>query len=165
MHPIPPSRRTPPASAFLAVALAVPLVIGCHSRPESAPGSTLPAGQAASVDASWVTAAESCWPAIRQSGRSLKNIREYLLAPDHLRSTFPSYAGLSNDQIAGNLTLPIASILPPDTSRLAHSQTPVLTRGQAAAGTGPDRAVVSATNGIAPPDSLCSIQSGTPDGF
>ena len=61
--------------------------------------------------------------------------------------------------------MPIDSVLPPDASKLANSSTPVLTRGQAVAGVGPAGAIVQNTHGNAPPDSLCSIQPGVPQGL
>ena len=117
------------------------------------------------VDNSWVTAAESCWPDLIRDGYHAQKIERNLSVPDNFRSTFPSYAAQSNQQIGALLTRTIGSAPPPDISKLTHSQTPVLTRGQAAAGTSPQAAVAANTQGIAPPDALCAIQTGTPVGF
>lgn len=120
-------------------------------------------GQPASVDHSWISAAKSCWPDLSKNGYTDDDIARNLL--DHLGAGFPSYSALSGHGSRADLSMPITSVLAPDVTRLENSSTPVLTRGQAVAGTPPRGAIVQSTNGNAPPDSLCSIQSGIPDGF
>ena len=164
MYSISKSRSKLLAAGVLPTVGACLCILGCKHH-NSSPGSLSAAGQPASIDGSWVTAARSCWPAMQPAEQGGADLRQYLNNAAHVRSTFPSYAALSDAQNMATLTQPLAAIQPPDTSKLAHSETPVLTRGQAAAGTGRQDAVVAATTGLAPPDSLCSIQSGTPEGF
>jgi hypothetical protein len=134
-------------------------VSGCGKRPtgSGAPGDL--------VDSSWVTAAESCWPDLIRDGYHARKIEKNLAVPPRFRSTFPSYSAQSDQQIRALLTRSLGSAPVPDISRLTHSQTPVLTRRQAAAGTSPQAAVAANTQAIAPPDALCAIQTGTPAGF
>ena len=120
-------------------------------------------GQPASVDNSWINAARSCWPQLAQNGYSNDDIGRNLI--HHLGAAFPTYAALSRNGADADLSMPIATVLPPDVTKLENSSTPVLTRGQAVAGTPPQGAIVQSTNGNAPPDALCSIQQGIPDGF
>ncbi len=122
-------------------------------------------GAAASVDNSWVNAAKSCWPDLAKGGYGVQQIQQYLIEPGHLRATFPSYGGLSDPTLKADLSLPLTTILPPDTTKLVNSSAPVLTTGQAVAGTPPGGAIVQSTHGSAPPDALCAIQSGLPQGF
>ncbi len=84
---------------------------------------------------------------------------------DHLGAAFPTYSAIDKNDASAELSLPITTILPPDVTRLENSSTPVLTRGQAVAGTPPQQAIVQNTHGNAPPDSLCSIQPGIPQAF
>ena len=82
-----------------------------------------------------------------------------------MRSKFPSYTGLSDETIKSDITVPLATILPPDTTKLTNSSQPVLTTGQAVAGTPAQSAAAQSTHGSAPPDVLCAVQSGLPEGF
>ena len=152
------------AGALAASILLVATVSGCHHKHESE-GSLTPTGNAASVDNSWVNAAKACWPELAKNNYSTQQLQQYLVTPDHLRATFPSYAGLSDPTLRADLTVPITTILPPDTTKLVNSSSPVLTAGQAVAGTTAQNAVVQSTHGSAPPDSLCAIQRGFPEGF
>lgn len=120
-------------------------------------------GQAASVDNSWINAARSCWPDLARNGYTNDDLARNLI--HHLGDAFPAYSALSRNGADADLSMPITSILPPDGTRLENSSTPVLTRGQAVAGTLPQNAVVQSTNGDAPPDALCSIQAGIPQNF
>ncbi len=147
------------------LALALSLALGCAHKPKTAEGSIASPDSPASVDNTWVNAAKSCWPDLAKNGTTVRQIQQYLIDPTHLRSTFPSYAGLSDATIRTDLSLPISTILQPDVTRLANSATPVLTTGQAVAGTPPQGAIVQSTHGSAPPDALCSIQTGLPQGF
>ena len=147
----------------LALALSLSLT-GCHNK-QGEHGSMAPVGNPASVDASWVSAAKSCWPDLAKNNYSQQQIGGYLTSPANVRSTFPSYAGLSDATIQADITVPLATILPPDTTKLVNSSRPVLTTGQAVAGTPPQGAIAQSTHGSAPPDSLCAIQSGLPEGF
>ena len=80
-------------------------------------------------------------------------------------SAFPVYGAQTDDALDVDLAKPLQTAPAPDVSRLTHSQTPVFNRGQAVNGTNPRDAVVQSTNGIAPPDGVCSLQSGIPQGF
>jgi hypothetical protein len=117
------------------------------------------------VDPSWVQATRSCWPELEHNGFSLEGIKHNLADPLRFRSTFPAYAAQSETSIRALVTKPLTAAPPPDTTVLQNARTPVLTRGQAANGTGPKAAIVQSTNGTAPPDALCSIHAGTPVGF
>lgn len=157
-------RREP--ARILTIALALGTLSGCHRQQQkTALGSMDAPGSAASVDNSWVNAAKSCWPDLAKGGYGAQQIQQYLIVPGHLRSAFPSYAGLSDQTIKADLTVPITTILPPDVTRLTNSSTPLLTTGQAVAGTPPQGAIVQSTHGQAPPDALCAIGSGLPPGF
>ena len=117
------------------------------------------------VDPSWTTAAKSCWPELGKDGYGSKDVARNLASPTHFRNAFPVYGAQNDDALNLLLAQPLQTAPPPDVSQLTHSQTPVLSRGQAANGTGPKDAVVQSTNGNAPPDAFCSIQPGTPQGF
>ena len=117
------------------------------------------------VDASWVTATRSCWPELEHDGYTVAGIKHNLADPLRFRSTFPSYAAQDEQSLRSLVTKPLMTAPAPDASVLMNSRTPVLTRGQAAAGTGPHGAIVQSTNGVTPPDGLCSIHAGTPVGF
>ncbi len=152
-----------PLNFFLAAAL--PLFVGCHRQPRTADGSMGKPGQADSVDNSWANAAKACWPQLAKNGSNDVDLRKYLIDPAHFRSTFPAYEALSDANVRAELSMPLTTIFPPDPTRLANSATPVLTRGQAVNGVSPGGAVTQSTHGNAPPDALCSIQTGTPEGF
>lgn len=154
--------RLVPAGGLLALAF-IPLLTGCHRQRQTADGNMASAGQPSSVDNSWVNAARSCWPELAKNGYSTHDISGNLI--HHLGSAFPTYGALSSSTGDADLSMPITTVLSPDASKLEHSQTPILTRGQAVAGTPPAGALVANTNGNAPPDALCSIQSGIPQGF
>ncbi len=139
-------------------------VAACRNK-QGEHGSMAPVGNASSVDNSWVQAAKSCWPDLAKSNYSTEQIQGYLTNPANIRATFPSYVGLSDETIKADITVPLATILPPDTTKLTNSSKPVLTTGQAVAGTPAQNAVVQSTHGSAPPDALCAIQSGLPEGF
>ena len=159
------NQLSPLTRSLLAICLTLPLATtGCHHK-KTAEGSESPTGSAASVDNSWVNAARACWPELAKNNYSTQQLQQYLVVPDHLRATFPSYAGLSDPTLRADLTVPITTILPPDTTKLLNSSNPVLTTGQAVAMTPAQGAVVQSTHGTAPPDSLCAIQRGFPDGF
>ena len=158
--------RTHTSSTAVGVLLAftsVCLFAGCHSQKQTSAGSMASPGKAASVDNSWVEAARSCWPDLARNGYSQESVGAGLL--HHLDSAFPAYSALSRKGGDAELSMPITTVLPPDAGQLEHSQTPVLTRGQAVAGTPPQGAIVQSTDGSVPPDALCSIQSGIPQGF
>lgn len=139
------------------------MLAGCHASKQTATGSMAGPGKEASVDNSWRSAAHSCWPELAKYGYSDQELSRNLI--HHLGSAFPAYSSLSSNGADADLSMPITTVLSPDVSRLEHSQTPVLTRGQAVAGTPPQGALVQHTNGNAPPDALCSIQTGIPQGF
>ena len=153
----------PEPARILTVALALSTVTGCHHQPTTADGSMAGPGKAASVDNSWINAARSCWPQLAQSGYTRDDIGRNLI--HHLGNAFPAYSALGNKGTDADLSMPIATVLPPDVTKLENSSTPVLTRGQAVAGTPPGGAIVQSTHGNAPPDALCSIQAGLPEGF
>ncbi len=155
---------TPKCLPVLSFAVAMGTLAGCHGKRESE-GSMTPTGNYASVDNSWVNAAKACWPELAKNNYSTQQLQGYLVVPNHLRATFPSYAGLSDPTLKADLTVPITTVLPPDTTKLLNSSTPVLTTGQAVAGTSAQNAIEQSTHGSAPPDSLCSIQRGFPEGF
>ena len=163
MTPSLPSILTRRAVAALTL-LACACAVGCRRKHE-AEGSTAPTGNYTSVDNSWINAAKSCWPELAKNNYSTQQLQQYLVVPDHLRATFPSYAGLSDPTLKADLTVPISTILPPDTTKLLNSSTPVLTTGQAVAGTPAQGAIAQSTHGNAPPDSLCAVQRGFPEGF
>lgn len=138
---------------------------GCHHHPQTGPGSMDSPGQADSVDNSWVNAARSCWPQLAKNNTSPQDLQRYLIDPAHLRATFPAYGALTDANVRSLLTMPLTTIFPPDPTKLANSPTPVLTRGQAVNGVPVGEAVAQSTHGNVPPDALCSIQQGAPEGF
>ena len=144
-------------SAFVLTALA-----GCSSK-HTGVGAVGTDGK--NVDPSWITATESCWPDLAKQGYHRDDTARALATAIHFRNAFPVYAAQNDSAIDLLLAKPVQTAPPPDVSKLTHSQTPVLSRGQAANGTGPQGAGVQSTNGIAPPDALCAIQPGTPSGF
>ena len=138
------------------------LLIGCTSKH---PGAPVVGNSGRLIDNSWVTATNACWPDLRKQGYTADDIRHNLANTTDLHNAFPVYGAQTHKDLDDILGKPLQAAPDPDTSQLAHSQTPVLTRGQAAEGTVPQMAVVQHTNGIAPPDSFCSIQTGIPQGF
>ncbi len=136
---------------------------GCDHHKQTAAGSMVGPGKPASVDNSWLNAARSCWPDLAKNGYTDQDLSRNLI--HHLGAAFPAYGALTSNGADADLSMPITTVLAPDASQLEHSQTPVLTRGQAVAGTPPAGAIVQRTNGNAPPDALCSIQSGVPQAF
>ena len=153
----------PAFGRILGVALPAVLTIsGCSSKHTGAPVAT---SSGRNVDSSWITALNACWPDLTKQGYSADDIRRNLVIADHFSGAFPVYAAETGRSLDDLLGKPLTIAPPPDTSKLFHSQTPVLTRGQAVEGTGPGMAVVQHTEGSAPPDSFCSIQTGIPQGF
>lgn len=139
------------------------LLAGCHQQKQTADGSMVSPSKPAAVDNSWLNAARSCWPDLARNGYSSQQIRVGLV--HHLGAAFPAYAALGTKIGEADLSMPITTVLAPNSSLLKHSQMPILTRGQAVAGTPAQGALVASTNGNAPPDALCAIQSGIPQGF
>ena len=135
------------------------LSVGCRSHKGAN------AGGPDAVDNSWVSAAKNCWPDMASQAQGPDQVQRYLADAANFRATFPTYSGSSDAALRMLLTEPVGAAPMPDIGRLAHSSSPVLTRGQAAAGTGPQGAIVASTNGVAPPDALCAIQPGTPARF
>ena len=115
------------------------------------------------MDNSWRSIAHICRPELAKSRYGDQELSRNLIHP--FGSAFPAYSALSSNGADADLSMPITTVFAPDVSQLEHSQTPVLTRGQAVAGTPPQGALVQRTNGNAPPDALCSIQTGIPQGF
>ena len=150
----------PLRGAVLSLALAA--LAGCSHKHTGAGGVT---ADGRLVDPSWVTATESCWPDLIRQGFTAASIQRDLADTTELHNAFPVYAAQTQKDLADILAKPLQTGPDPDISRLTHSHTPVLTRGQAAAGTVPQMAVVQNTNGLAPPDAFCSIQPGIPQGF
>ncbi len=149
-----------PALTLLCVTTAFALA-GCKPRDMGVPTAEK---AAESVDSSWVTATRSCWPEL-EHGFTLVSIQHNLADPLRFRSTFPVYAAQNEGSLRALVSKPLMSAPPPDITVLQNSRTPVLTRGQAAAGASPRAAIVQSTNGIAPPDALCAVHAGTPVGF
>ena len=112
-----------------------------------------------------MTATKACWPDLGKNGYGSDDLGRNLANPTHFRNAFPVYAAQNDDALDQLLAKPLQTAPAPDVSKLTHSQTPVLSRGQAANGTNAQDAVVQSTNGNAPPDAFCSIQPGTPQGF
>ncbi len=135
---------------------------GCSSKHTGAPVVTT-SGRL--IDQSWITATQSCWPDLGKQGYSAEDVRRDLANLDDFHNAYPVYAAQTHKRLDEILGKPLQTGPDPDISQLAHSQYPVLTRGQAAAGTVPHMAVVQSTNGIAPPDAFCSVQPGVPQGF
>ena len=152
-----------PCLRSMVVATFVTTLIGGCRQPKTADGSMAKPGAAASVDNSWINAARACWPDLVKNGYTTDNIGRNLI--HHLGDAFPAYSALGNKGTDADLSMPIATVLPPDVTKLQNSSTPVLTRGQAVQGVGPQGAIVQSTHGSAPPDTLCSIQPGVPPGF
>jgi hypothetical protein len=150
------------SSVSVALALAGVLVAGCSSKHK---GAGVAGSGGRNVDASWATAIQSCWPDLSKQGYSTEDIRSNLATPTHFRNAFPVYAAQNDDAVDLLLAKPLQTAPDPDITKLTHSNAPVLTRGQAANGTGPRDAAVQSTNGQAPPDAFCAIQSGIPQGF
>ena len=121
--------------------------------------------QAKSVDNSWVTAVNTCWPDVAHQGYSLEGMKRYLADPLHFRAAFSTYAALDDAALRGLVTKPVMSAPAPDSSLLSHSQTAVFTRSQAISGVNQQNAAATDTNTAAPPNALCAIHSGTPVGF
>ena len=137
-------------------------ILGCKARDMGVPTADHTADF---VDASWVTATKSCWPELEHDGYSTAGIKHNLADPLRFRSTFPSYAAQNEQSLRALVTKPLMVAPSPDGSVLLNSRTPVLTRGQAMAGTSPHNALVQSTQSVAPPDALCAIHAGTPVGF
>ncbi len=141
----------------------LPLLGGCHHQKQTAAGSMASPDKPGSVDNTWINAAKSCWPQLATNGYTNQDIASNLL--HHLGAAFPTYSALSGNHGDADLSVPLTTVLPPDASKLDHSQNPVLNRGQAVAGTPPQRAAAANTDGSAPPDALCAVQNGIPQGF
>lgn len=150
------------AAGMCALVAMLGLPLGCSSKHK---GAGVVGSGGRNVDASWATAIQSCWPDLSKQGYSAADIRSNLATPTHFRNALPVYAAQNDDAVDQLLAKPLETAPDPDITKLAHSDTPVLTRGQAANGNGPRDAAVQSTNGQAPPDGLCSIQSGVPQGF
>lgn len=138
------------------------LVLGCSHKHTGAP---VVSSSGRLIDQSWITATQSCWPDLAKQGYTAQDIRRNLANLDDFHNAYPVYAAQNHRDLDDILGKPLQTGPDPDISKLAHSQYPVLTRGQAAAGTVPQMAVVQSTNGIAPPDAFCAIQPGVPQGF
>jgi len=129
------------------------------------PGAPVVTSSGRLIDPSWITATEACYPDLTKQGYTAEDIRRNLANLDDFHHAFPVYAAQNHKDLDDILGKPLQTGPDPDITQLAHSPYPVLTRGQAAAGTTPQMAVVQSTNGIAPPDAFCAIQPGTPQGF
>jgi len=129
--------------------------LGCKAREL---GSNYADAQALTVDNSWVSAVENCWPAVAHQGYSTEAVKHYLADPIHFRAAFAVYAQFSDATLRSMVTAPVNSAPAPDTSVLQQANSPILTRMQATTGT-------PSTNRAAGPDSLCSIQPALPVGF
>ncbi len=156
--------QSKPATALLRTASLGCLLLpaACSSKHTGA-GTVTRSGRL--VDPSWVTATQACWPDLTKNGYTADDLKRNLADSGSFHNAFPVYTAQSRADIDALLAKPLGIAPGPDISKLTHAQTPVLTRGQAALGTGPQAAVVQSTNGIAPPDALCSIQPGVPQGF
>jgi hypothetical protein len=130
--------------------------LGCKAREL---GANYADSQSETVDNTWVTAVESCWPAVAHQGYSTEGIKHYLADPIHFRAAFTVYAPLSDDTLRATVAAPVTNGPMPDTSVLMHTRSAILSRAQATAGTTASRATVPGA------DSLCSIQPGLPVGF
>lgn len=151
-----------PPRSLLFLVLGLGTLAGCSSKHIGAP---VVSSSGRLIDPSWITATNACWPDLAKQGYTAEDIRRNLANTTDLHNAFPVYAAQTHSDLDNILGKPLQAGPDPDITRLAHSPTPVLTRGQAANGTGPQMAVVQHTNGSAPPDSFCSIQSGIPQGF
>ena len=145
------------AAAFAATALC-----GCEAREM---GVNFADQQAKSVDNSWVTAINTCWPDVAHQGYSLEGMKRYLADPLHFRAAFSTYAALNDSELRTVVTRPVMAAPPPDSSLLSHSQTAVFTRSQAISGVNQQNASATDNTTAAPTDALCAIHSGTPVGF
>jgi hypothetical protein len=121
--------------------------------------------QAASVDNSWLIAANHCWPDLKHQGFNIDDVKHYLVDPLHFRATFAGYSPLSDSELRAIVTKPVNAAPAPDTSVFDHSTKAVLTRNDALSGMNPQGTLVSQGNGLAPADTLCAIQPGVPVGF
>ena len=148
-----------PAALLLAGAA---VLAGCKAREL---GTQFSDERAASVDNSWLIAANSCWPDLTHSGYSLLDVKRYLADPLHFRATFGTYASLTDKQLMQIVTRPVTAAPAPDTSSLDHGSQPVLTRTEAVTRSHLQGTLVQDNNGFAPADSLCAIQPGVPVGF
>ena len=155
-------RKTTPKACLLGTTMAFCFALGCSHKHTGAPVVT---SSGRLVDQSWITATQSCWPDLAKQGYTADDIRRNLANTTDLHHAFPVYAAQTHKDLDDILGKPLQTGPDPDITQLAHSQTPVLTRGQAAAGTVPQMAVVQSTDGNAPPDAFCSIQPGIPQGF
>jgi len=141
-------------SMVAALLLITPL--GCKAREL---GSNYADEQSATVDNTWVTVVDACWPAVAHQNYSIEAVKHYLADPLHFRAAFAVYAPLTDEQLRALIAAPVSSAPYPDTSVLRQSETPILTRVQALAGN------TDSTTRIPSADSLCSIQPGLPVGF
>jgi len=130
--------------------------LGCKAREL---GANYADTQAATVDDTWVTAVETCWPAVAHQGYSTEGVKHYLADPLHFRGAFAVYAPLSDGMLRSIVAAPVSDAPGADISVLARSEAPILTRTQAATG------VTNTASREPGPDSLCSIQPGLPVGF
>jgi len=130
--------------------------LGCKAREL---GANYSETQSATVDNTWVTAVESCWPAVAHQDYSVEAVKHYLADPLHFRAAFAVYAGLSDSMLRSIVAAPVSNAPAADTSVLKHAETPVLTRVQAITGN------TNSASHEPGPDSFCSIQPGLPVGF
>ena len=158
----PSARRHTISLRLVAAATALSLAAGCSRKHTGAP---VVSSSGRLVDQSWITATQACWPDLAKQGYSADDVRHNLANLDDFHSAYPVYAAQTHQDLDELLGKPLQTGPDPDIGKLAHSQYPVLTRGQAAAGTVAQMAVVQQTNGIAPPDAFCAIQPGIPQGF
>jgi hypothetical protein len=130
--------------------------LGCQAREL---GSNYSDTQSITVDSTWVSAVNTCWPAMVHQGYSIEAAKHYLADPNHFRAAFAVYAPLNDATLRAVVAAPVSKAPMPDTSVLMHSQSQILSRMQALSG------ATGSTNSVAGPDSLCSIQPGLPVGF
>jgi len=130
--------------------------VGCKARELGANYSDT---QSETVDNTWVTAVESCWPAVAHQGYSTEGVKHYLADPLHFRAAFTVYAPLSDETLRSTVAAPVTNAPMPDISVLMHTRSPILSRAQAATGSVANPATVPGA------DSLCTIQPGLPVGF
>jgi len=142
-------------SACITVGLMLLLPLGCKAREL---GSNYADTQATSVDNSWVTAVDSCWPAVAHQGYSTEAVKYYLADPIHFRAAFAVYAQFSDDTLRTMVETPVSNAPAADISVL-QTDKPILTRVQAMTG------VSDTSNRMPGSDSFCSIQPGLPVGF
>lgn len=150
----------PPPKTTLLLGLAITLT-GCTKHP----GAPTITSSGRFIDPSWLTATQSCYPDLTKNGYTPADIQRNLANTTDLHNAFPVYAAQPHAALDDILAKPLTTGPDPDTTQLAHSKYPILTRGQAAAGTATAMAVVQNTNGSAPPDAFCAIQPGIPQGF